>query len=380
MKSDSDAVVSITKVTDSIESAVQEAINLLGGMDSLVNEGDKVYLKPNFVAPRNASTGVTTNFEVIRAVAAEVRRFGGIPILYETPAYEFDKEILYDFLGVPAFAQQNQIELTDGHSELIKVQVPNGRALKSLQIPEILHQAKIINLPKLKTHVSTRMTCGLKNLIGLLPDFEKRNMHVRGINAAIADMSKVLQPILTVVDAITCVEGDGPTYGDPVDLNLIAAGRDHLVVDKICSQIIGLPWEEVAYLRLSDAERGHKGIKIVGQALEDVKTHLRIPEKGAFYHLSVRMIHALDIIFSKIFNQHLNEFLFGTGYFGTNPKILRDNCDRCGHCVEVCPVEDVINLDTYKVDYKNCIRCLDCYCACDRNAMSVKGFSRPESH
>lgn len=55
--------VSIIKVSDSIESAVKRAINMTGGMESVVEKGDIIYLKPNFVAPRKASSGVTTDFE-----------------------------------------------------------------------------------------------------------------------------------------------------------------------------------------------------------------------------------------------------------------------------------------------------------------------------
>ena len=380
MKSDSDTLVSITKVEKNIESAVKKAINQVGGMDSVVREGDKIYLKPNFVAPRHSSTGATTDLEVIRIVAEEVRRCGGTPILYETPAIEFDKKTVYDFLGVYELAKRNNIELVDSKSDLISVPVPNGIVFKKVTIPQILRHAKIINLPKLKTHVNTKMTCGLKNLIGLLPDSEKRRIHIRGVDATVADLSKVFRPILTVVDASACQQGDGPTYGDKIDLGLIVAGKNMVAVDKICSQIIGLPWDEVKYLRLLDGHVSQSKIGLTGTPIEEITLPFNIPEKSSFYQFSTRMIHALDVIFSKIFSQHLNEFLYSTGYFGTNPKILRDSCDRCGHCLEVCPVEDAMDLDTYRVDYKNCIRCLDCYFACDKNAIAVKGLSRPDSH
>jgi uncharacterized protein (DUF362 family)/NAD-dependent dihydropyrimidine dehydrogenase PreA subunit len=375
-----ETLVSITRVSHSIESSVKSAIRLVGGMDSVVSRGDEVFLKPNFVAPRHSSRGVTTNFEIIRVVAEEVRRCGGTPVLFETPAIEFEKETVYEVLGVRDFAKQNRIRLVDGAVDLIDVPVSGGRVLRSLKIPRMLYQAKIINLPKLKTHVSAKVTCGLKNMIGLLPNSEKRRVHIRGVHASIADIHKVLRPVLTVVDAITCLEGDGPTYGDKVDLGLIISGKNAASIDKVCSQIIGLPWEEVKYLRLADGEVSTDELKVIGESLREVRASLRIPRKGAVFHGLLKMIYLLDVLFSKVSTQHLNGFLYSTGFVGTNPKIVPEKCNRCGDCVKACPVNGALNIEKYRVNYKACIRCLDCYFACEHQAIMVKGFSRPERH
>jgi len=250
--------------------------------------------------------------------------------------------------------------------------------LRSLKIPGFLNGAKIINLPKLKTHVTARMTCGMKNLIGLLPDEEKRRCHVMGVHASVADICKVFRPVLTVVDAVTCLEGDGPTYGDPKEAGLIVAGKNMVSVDRICSRIIGLPPEDPQYIRLYYDGRKPEDIEIAGESIEEVKVPFNIPQKSAFYHLCTRLIHLLDIPFSKLFSNHFNRFLFSTGYFGTNPKIIREQCDRCGKCIEVCPVDNALRLENYSIDYKQCIRCMECYLVCDKKAIMVKGFSRPE--
>lgn len=370
--------VAITKVESSIENAVKKAIEMVGGMESVVTNGDMVYLKPNFVAPRDSSEGVTTDFDIIRVVAEEVRHCGGVPILFETPAIEFDKDKVYDVLNVWEFARENEIGLVNRHIDLMKARVPGGKALKSVKIPRILHQAKIINLPKLKTHVSAKMTCGMKNLIGLLPNSEKRKVHICGVHASIADICKVFQPILTVVDATTCMEGDGPTYGDKVDLGLIISGKDMVSVDKICGQIIGLPWEEVEYIRLVNDKMGKQEIEVVGETISEISIPFKVPQKGSIFHLCFRLTYVLDVLFSKISTKHLNQFLYSTGYVGTNPKIIKEMCNSCGDCLEACPVEDALNLKSCKVNYKNCVRCLNCYFACNQQAIAVKGISHPD--
>ena len=379
MKTETQTVVSIDRVEHSIEKTVRKAIYLAGGIETIVSKGDKVYLKPNFVAPRDSSRGVTTNFEVIRVVAEEVRRCGGIPILFETPAIEFDKKTVFDVLGVFDFAHQNKIKLINDPIDLIKVPV-GGKAFKTLKIPQMLHKAKIINLPKLKSHVSAKMTCAMKNLIGLLPDSEKRKVHIYDVHESIADIYKVFRPVLTVVDAITCMEGDGPTYGDKIDLGLIIAGKDALATDKVCSQIIGLPWQEVKYIRLANRLTDEVKINVVGESISDIQKHFHIPVKSLFFHLSFKLIYIFDVLFSKIFSKPLNRFLYSTGYVGTNPEIIKDKCNACGDCIKVCPIAGVMKIENYKVDYKNCIRCLECYFACNQQAIFLKGVSRPRDH
>jgi Pyruvate/2-oxoacid:ferredoxin oxidoreductase delta subunit len=174
------------------------------------------------------------------------------------------------------------------------------------------------------------------------------------------------------------LEGDGPTYGDRFDLNLVVSGKDLVAVDKVCSQIIGISWEELDYLRISDESLNQIDIEVVGESLGDVKTSFSIPRKSAFYHFAAWMIYALDIPFSKIFAKHFNQFLYSTGYVGTNPKIIQAKCDKCGDCVKVCPEENVLDIEHYKINYKDCIRCLNCFQTCNRNAIFVKGVSHPK--
>lgn len=377
MYSNIETIVSIVKVCHNTEKSVKKAVDLVGGMESVVNKGDKIYLKPNFVAPRESFLGVTTDFEIIRAVAEDVRRCGGIPVLFETPAIEFEKDWVFEVLGVRDFAKKNRIHLMEDPIALIEIPVPGGSVIKSIKIPRVLHNAKIINLPKLKTHVSAKMTCGMKNLIGLLPNSEKRMVHVKGVNASIADISRVFKPVLTVVDAITCMEGDGPTYGDKVDLGLIISGKDTISVDTVCCKIIGIPLEQVGYIGLSDKGSSEKGITVVGESIEDVRADFRIPKKGALFHMCFRLIYILDIIFSKIFPMSLNQFLYSTGRIGTNPKIIKERCDVCSDCLKVCPIEGALELDHYKINYKKCIRCMKCYFACNKKAIFIKGISHP---
>ncbi len=380
-KGDALSRVAVIRINGNINSAVKRAIELAGGIESIVSPGDKVYLKPNFVAPRSSSTGATTDLEVIRAVAEEVRRCGCEPVIFETPAIEFDREKVYRFLGLREFALGNGIGIADDMGDLLTVRVPGGRVLKSLKIPQQLKDAKIINLPKLKTHVSAKMTCAMKNLIGLLPDCEKRRVHIRGVHEAIADISRVIRPVMNVVDAGTCMQGDGPTYGDAIETGLILAGQDMVSVDRACSRAIGMPQEEVPeYIKLLANGRGMPALDLVGDPLDGLVKPFRIPDKGAAFHTIFRGLYIADVVWSRFSNQPLNTYLYRTGWIGTNPRILWQQCNLCGDCVTACPEPGAIQLEQYRIDYQKCIRCLLCYEACRQEAIVVRGVSRPQQH
>jgi uncharacterized protein (DUF362 family)/ferredoxin len=371
------AKVAVVKTGADLNAAVKRAIELAGGLSPVISAGDQILLKPNFVAPRHSSDGVTTDFEVIRAVADEVRRIGAVPFIYETPAIEFDKDKVYDILGVYEFARENGIEVAEGLGPFVTVPVPGGRILKSLQIPERLRNLKIINLPKLKTHVSARMTCGMKNLIGLLPDREKRRVHILGVHDVIADISKVIRPVFTVVDAGVCMHGDGPTYGDTIELGYVVAGMDTVSVDMVCSRMIGIPSEKTPdYILQSAQGRTLPSVELAGDPIDGLQP-FRLPRERSLFQTAFRYLYLADTIWSRFSKRPLNKLLYSTGLVGTNPRILKDKCNLCGDCVAACPQGNAIQLERYRINHHVCIRCLTCFEVCREEAIAVKGVSRP---
>jgi uncharacterized protein (DUF362 family) len=66
----------------------------------------------------------------------------------------------------------------------------------------ILELDRLINIPVLKGHCQTAMTCALKNLKGCIPDSEKQRYHREGLFQAIADLNEILRSDLILVDAL----------------------------------------------------------------------------------------------------------------------------------------------------------------------------------
>ena len=139
----------------------------------------------------------------------------------------------------------------------------------------------LIDIPKLKTNSFTLLSLGIKNLMGLLDRTDRKKIHRTDISQALVDTLKVIKPDLTIVDGVCAMEGQGPVFGDVIELGLLIAGRDIVATDAVSSYVSGFFPEEIDTTRIAawegigtcDLER----IEIVGSKIEDVKKVFRRP-------------------------------------------------------------------------------------------------------
>lgn len=377
---DSDTIA-ITRTFDGIEAAAHRVISQVGGMASVIKGAKIAVLKPNFVAGRSAETGATTSFALLKAVAEEVRACGAEPVLCETPGTEFDRDATYTILGVEKFCAENGIRIVSvdpegGEQDWIELRPEGAKRLRRFRIPRFMQEACFINLPVLKTHVVSTMTLSMKNLMGILPRPDRRAMHTLGIAQCIVDMNRGIKPDLTIVDGSVGQDGEGPLYGDTADLQVVVAGRDSLAVDLACCQLVGIKPHDIPHLKLALLQLGKPSWTQVGEAVGMIK-QFRLPKEKVLYRFIFWLMYPLDYPYSWLAERgsHFCTSLYGTGLVGTRPQINEASCTRCGICVEACPLPDVIDLKTLRVNYKTCQRCLLCFEACPENAISVKGYS-----
>ncbi|MCD4830123.1 MAG: DUF362 domain-containing protein [Candidatus Cloacimonetes bacterium] len=354
-------------------SSVDKLLNDIG-FDAMFSAGDTVVLKPNFVAPRDNSAGATTSLALIERLARRLRSLGAIPVLTEVSGMEFDTRQVFGFLGVDEMAKACGLEiLIPTEADYVRVFLTRGKALKQARINRLAFEAKLINLPVLKTHVITGVTTGMKNLMGLVDNRTRKQMHIRGIHQCIADLATVIQPTLTICDATRSMEGDGAVYGTARKTDMLFASTDQRALDRVLCDFMGVDWRSIGYIRRSlppadiDLRGGFTPQRFV------------MPRQGAIYRLFYRAMYLVDMVWEPLFHIHFNEFLYKTGRFGTHPFILADSeCAACRRCIEVCPT-DAIHGD-WSIDPKRCLRCLRCYDACPRGLIHVKGFSNPERY
>ncbi len=118
----------------------------------------------------------------------------------------------------------------------------------------------IINLPVLKAHCQTVITCALKNLKGLIPDSEKRRYHQWGIHRPVAVLNTIVQPAFTLVDGL-CGDLTFEEGGNPVPMHRLLLSRDPVLLDSYAAHLLGFSLGDVEMIALAQ----HLG---VGKAFE----------------------------------------------------------------------------------------------------------------
>jgi uncharacterized protein (DUF362 family) len=265
-----------------IEVIVRQAVGLVGGLDD-IKKGDVVLIKPNICSAAKPGSAVFTNPFVAKAVADLVIEKGGRAIIGEASGVADITEecIQADGYGDLRKAGYEVIDLKGKDIVYRKIPVPRGKALKELNIPEIVLNAKlIVSVPVMKTH-ALGATLAIKNMKGVLPDNLKKKFHtVYGVTQSVIDMmTTAVKPGLAVVDGILAMEGMGPMIGTPVELGVIIAGKDVVSVDAVAAAVMGFEPEEIgiidgagkAGIGISDLKK----IEILGTPLQEAKRRFK---------------------------------------------------------------------------------------------------------
>ena len=222
---------------------VRRAIQMLGGMERYVSRGDRVVIKPNIGFPNPPAWGSTTHPEVVAELARQCIQAGAGQVLVldhpiRQPTVCLEKSGIRDSVkGIPkvhAFVLADQ-------KFYRKVDVPKGKQLRSVEIlRDVLDANVLINAPVTKSHMSTGVTLGMKNLMGVV--WDRYSFHsVYDIDQAISDLCTVVRPKLTVVDATQAMIQGGPSGpGKLLPLDTIVAGEDPVAVDAYAVTLA--PW------------------------------------------------------------------------------------------------------------------------------------------
>jgi uncharacterized protein (DUF362 family) len=314
-------IVSVVKIGDGgVARAVEAAIDLLGGIGTVAKGKDRIMLKPNLVGE---SPRFTTKPAVVRALAQLMQRAGKEVLIGEGSAagsgfnvrgavtYRTrNREVLdgmqryvFDTLGYTDLAHALGIPLINLHSgDMAEVSVPNGFVFDKITLHRALTEVDLLcSVPMMKTHVLATVTLGMKNLIGLYPGtvyYSVRSwLHDRaamaqspGIAFETIDMVRASRLGLTVVDGSMAMEGEGPTGGSLVPMNVIIAGTNPLATDMVAAAVMGFGVNDVPTLmwghRAGLGPASLSGVEVRGESVESVRRPLVRPHVLAWENIN----------------------------------------------------------------------------------------------
>jgi uncharacterized protein (DUF362 family) len=230
--------------------ALGRALIEASGAADFFKAGRSVSVKPNLVVAKPASSGATTHAGFAEAVFQIAREAGVRDLsIIEGSWLGADTGRAFAAEGYDRLAKKYDAKLIDlKKDQTVKKQVGGGTAIvcRSALETDIL-----VNLPVLKAHCQTRMTCAVKNLKGCIPDSEKRRYHAEGLMRPISLLPGLIPTAFTLVDGI-CGDLTFEEGGTPIPMDLAFLGRDPLCVDAYAAQLIGIDVADVPYLTMAE--------------------------------------------------------------------------------------------------------------------------------
>ncbi|MCK5128463.1 MAG: DUF362 domain-containing protein [Clostridiales bacterium] len=214
---------------------------------SLIPNNVQVGLKPNFVVAKPASQGATTHIEILEGIIKYLHQNKITDInIMESAWIGASTSDTFKVSGATRLAEKYRVKLTDLKQD------------KKINLEGIdvcctaVECGFLINLPVLKGHCQTHMTCALKNMKGCIPDTEKRAFHTKGLHEPIGHLGQILKPHFTIVDGI-CGDLTFEEGGNPLPMDRLISGFDSVQIDSYVCQLMGLAVSDVAYIKIAES-------------------------------------------------------------------------------------------------------------------------------
>ncbi len=354
-----------------VKNSIIKSLENLGGLDKFIKKGETVLLKLNLIMRKSPDSAATTHPIFTKALAEVLIENGINVVIGDSPGGPYNERMLrlvYKGCGIEEAAQQVGAKL-NYNTNTFEIKNEDGLILKNITAIEVLNEVdKVISVSKLKTHGMMTFTGAVKNMFGIVPGIEKAEYHYRfkqyeSFSNALVDICVAVKPVLSFMDGIVGMEGDGPTAGTPKEVGAVIASESPYHLDVAATSIIGLKPSKVPTIQRS-IERGLcKGnfddIELKG---DDIETFTM----NDFFVPEARSIDIFDGRVPKFLKGILNNL------FEPKPVFKYKKCIGCSDCAKSCPPKvidmvekrPVVNLD-------GCIRCFCCHELCPAEAVHI---------
>jgi uncharacterized protein (DUF362 family) len=231
------------------------AMAAMGGMGRFVKKGQRVVIKPNIgwdVPPERAAN---TNPLLVKRIVEHCVKAGAREVLvFDNTCDAWTK--CYKTSGIEKYVREAGGKMVPGNTEGYYQEVTSdkGKKLKSVKVHELYLGADvIIDVPVLKSHESSKLTIGMKNLMGVV--WDRRYWHRNDLNQCIADFSTYYRkPDLVVVDAYNVMMRHGPrgvSKNDVVTMKAQIVSTDIVAADAASAKMFGMDPAAIRYIRLA---------------------------------------------------------------------------------------------------------------------------------
>lgn len=352
------------------DKVIKGVFRVLEGLDGIKDmKNGTILVKTNLLKKNKPEDGVTTHPYIVEGVVRYMQEKGHKVIIGDSPGGPFSAGLLktyYDTAGLTDVANRTNCEL-NFNTESMDVHNKEAMYLKNMKVVKAFKDVDyIISCGKLKTHTMMSYTGAVKNLFGVIPGVIKADYHLKMNDIshfanALIDICEYVKPVLSILDGIEAMEGDGPSSGDIRNLGLILAADNPYDLDYVATNIIGV--ENVPTI-IESAKRGlitkKEKLSYYGDNICDMKiVPFKLPKSTHVNFMSGRI------------PKFVEEFILDS--IRPYPMIINDLCISCGICAKNCPAK-IISMETGKpiINTNECIRCFCCHELCPKSAVGIK--------
>jgi uncharacterized protein (DUF362 family)/Pyruvate/2-oxoacid:ferredoxin oxidoreductase delta subunit len=354
--------------------ALRRCLDDIGGLPATMRRGQSVYLKPNLLSDKSPETAVTTHPDFVYAAAKILVEAGFRVTIGDSPAagLAFSEGFLrraYATVGFDRAARDAGAEL---NYDVDMTMVTFGERSRVRQMPictPAVEADHIVNLPKGKTHVYVGMTAAVKNLYGLVHGKKKAGYHAalpsrEAFARMLVDLCERFRPAISMLDAVVCMEGEGPGAGDPRKVGAVVVSTDPHRLDEAFFRIVGVDPSRVP--TIVEAEKQgllREECRLVG----DSPTSFGV--KG--FRLPASTPPPFGLQAPRVPPRLLRPLLRRA--FLLRPRVQKPLCTGCGRCAKGCPVDaiEIVN-EKSVIDDSKCIRCYCCHEVCPERAIRLE--------
>jgi uncharacterized protein (DUF362 family) len=244
--------IALARNSDHI-SALQSALDAVGGIRRFVKSGERVTIKPNIGWDRTPRQAADTNPILVGEMVRQCLAAGASEVIVtDIPCNDARRTFINSGIKEQAEKAGARVILpTD--DDLVKTNLGGELLTVWPVLRYFINTDRFINMPITKQHSLSSCTIAMKNLYGILGG--NRNRLHQEIDQSIVDLAAFVRPTLTVVDATRVLMRGGPTGGSLADVNIensVICSTDQVAADARAAEFLGLKAENVGHIVLAE--------------------------------------------------------------------------------------------------------------------------------
>jgi len=309
---------------------IKKALSLIGQDLDKIRGAKQILIKPNLTATKNKLAN--TDVKAVEAVLdfllenfSELRE-SQFTILEGSGSAYYEKSLTRDvykdfgFLELKNKYENVQLECIEDFSDYKEIEISSIAGREKIRVIKRFFDFDFrISVAVPKSHNYAIATFGIKNMAGLIKQEDKSLLHglrtpsapnaktiftyiptsviawmrrrfpelvnvifkksvaymkaTKVIHHNVAELAKFTFPDLVVLDGFSCMDGNGPVDGFPVELGVAVASIDPLKADGIGARLMGLEPHDIGYLYyLQEAGLGDYSLEgLVGEDINLVR-------------------------------------------------------------------------------------------------------------